>query len=95
MQPIVTADADCGKVSHGKPQAKHLDGQKKPQRAFKVFRPLKAIRLNCVDCSGFSPKAVLWCPLDGVHSTRCHFCGSCCWDGLKSIRLELVGRWSK
>ena len=45
---------------------------KETQRPFKVFRPLKAVRLNCLDCSGSSPKDVLWCPCDGIHSTRCH-----------------------
>ncbi len=38
----------------------------------KVYRPLKAMRLNCLECSGGSFKSVLWCPCDGVHSTRCH-----------------------
>jgi hypothetical protein len=37
----------------------------------KVFDPLKAIRKNCLDCSQ-SSKYVMWCPCDGVHSTRCH-----------------------
>jgi hypothetical protein len=34
---------------------------------------MKAIRLNCLDCSGDSPKSVLWCGSDGLHSPRCHF----------------------
>lgn len=34
--------------------------------------PLKAIRRNCLDCSGGSSKYVMWCPCDGVHSTWCH-----------------------
>jgi len=38
----------------------------------KVFDPLKAIRKNCLDCSGGSAKYVTYCPCDGVHSTRCH-----------------------
>jgi len=37
-----------------------------------VFTPLKAIRKNCLDCSGGSAKSVAYCPCDGVHSTRCH-----------------------
>ncbi len=41
-------------------------------RTLKTYRPLKAIRLQCLDCSGSSPKSVLWCPADGVHSRRCH-----------------------
>ena len=35
------------------------------------FGPLRSIRLNCLDCAG-SPKSVLWCTCDGIHSTRCH-----------------------
>ncbi len=35
--------------------------------------PMRSIRLNCLDCSGSSSKTVLWCPCDGIHSTRCHF----------------------
>lgn len=38
----------------------------------KVYNPLKAIRLQCLDCSGGSSKYVKYCPCDGVHSTRCH-----------------------
>ena len=34
--------------------------------------PIAAIRANCLECGGGSFKAVLWCPCDGVHSTRCH-----------------------
>ena len=37
----------------------------------RVLRPLKAMRLNCLDCSGGSRKYVAWCPCDGLHSTRC------------------------
>jgi len=37
-----------------------------------TYRPLRAIRLNCLECSGGSPKYVKYCPCDGVHSTRCH-----------------------
>ncbi len=33
--------------------------------------PLPAIRESCVECSGGSRKAVLWCSCDGLHSTRC------------------------
>ena len=33
--------------------------------------PLKAIRANCLDCSGGSSSYVTWCPCDGVHSTYC------------------------
>ena len=32
--------------------------------------PLRSIRAKCLDCSG-SAKGVMWCPCDGVHSTRC------------------------
>jgi len=32
--------------------------------------PLKAIRLKCLDCCG-SSKAVRFCTLDGIHSTKC------------------------
>lgn len=38
----------------------------------KVLRPLKAIRANCLDCSGGSSKAVAYCPCDGHNSTRCN-----------------------
>lgn len=37
-----------------------------------VYRPLKAIRRNCLECSGGSPKYVAYCLCDGVHSSRCH-----------------------
>lgn len=37
----------------------------------KTHRPLKAIRRNCVDCPGGDRKYVMYCPCDGVHSTRC------------------------
>ena len=43
-------------------------GEKKPQRSIKVLRPMRAIRMNCLECSGDSPKSVLWCP-----SSQCHF----------------------
>ncbi len=36
-----------------------------------TLRPMKAIRANCLDCSG-SAKAVAYCTCDGVHGTRCH-----------------------
>lgn len=32
---------------------------------------LKAIRAKCKECSGGSPKAVKYCPMDGVNSARC------------------------
>ena len=32
--------------------------------------PLKAIRANCLDCSG-TAKAVTWCSCDGLHSGWC------------------------
>ena len=34
---------------------------------------LKAVRRNCVECSGGSPKYVAYCSCDGTHSTRCEF----------------------
>ncbi len=37
----------------------------------KTATPVKAIRENCLDCSGGSPKHVTYCPRNGVHSTRC------------------------
>ena len=33
---------------------------------------LSTVRKHCLDCCGDSPKAVLWCSCDGVHSTLCH-----------------------
>jgi len=36
----------------------------------KGLSPIRAIRRNCLDCSE-TPKVVLWCPCDGVHSSRC------------------------
>jgi hypothetical protein len=36
----------------------------------KILRPMKAIRANCLDCSG-TAKAVAYCPCDGLNSTRC------------------------
>lgn len=33
-------------------------------------RPLKAIRLTCLQCNG-SSKMVKYCTADGIHSTRC------------------------
>ena len=39
----------------------------------KVLTPLKAIRQNCLECSGGSLKAVTYCSCNGLHSTRCHF----------------------
>jgi hypothetical protein len=41
------------------------------QPAVKVPSPLKMIRENCMDCCNGSALAILWCPCDGVHSTRC------------------------
>lgn len=37
----------------------------------KTSTPLRAIRENCVDCSGGSRKYVTYGPCDGVRSTRC------------------------
>ena len=34
---------------------------------------IKTIRRNCLECSGDSLKAVLWCTRDGLHSTPCEF----------------------
>ena len=34
--------------------------------------PLKAIRKNCLQCTGGSAKCVAYCPCDGELSTRCH-----------------------
>ena len=34
---------------------------------------VKTVRKNCIECSGGSPKYALWCPCDGLHSTRCEF----------------------
>ena len=43
-------------------------GVKRPQGT----SPLRAIRLNCIDCCCGSAKAAKWCTCDGVNSTRCH-----------------------
>ena len=32
---------------------------------------LKDVRANCLECSGDSRPAVIWCTSDGVHSTQC------------------------
>ncbi|GAG31367.1 unnamed protein product, partial [marine sediment metagenome] len=37
----------------------------------KVLTPLKAIRKECLACSGGSLKYVRFCPCDGVHSKWC------------------------
>ncbi len=34
---------------------------------------VRNVRRNCLECSGDSPKYVIWCPCDGVNSTRCEF----------------------
>jgi len=34
---------------------------------------VKTVRKACLDCSGDSAKYVIWCPCDGLHSTRCDF----------------------
>ncbi|NQT14669.1 MAG: hypothetical protein HQ582_18070 [Planctomycetes bacterium] len=34
---------------------------------------MKLVRRNCLECSGGSPKCVMWCTCDGLHSTRCEF----------------------
>ncbi|MGI6415058.1 MAG: hypothetical protein ACOX1P_05255 [Thermoguttaceae bacterium] len=34
---------------------------------------VKLVRRHCVECSGDSFKAVIWCPCDGLHSTLCEF----------------------
>lgn len=36
-----------------------------------TLRPLKAIRSQCIDCSGGIRKMVAYCPCDGHNSTRC------------------------
>ena len=36
-----------------------------------ALNPLKAIRKKCLDCQGGLTKAVMYCPSDGVNSTRC------------------------
>ncbi len=36
-----------------------------------VLNPLKAIREHCLDCSGDSRPAVIWCPCDGIHGSSC------------------------
>ena len=36
-------------------------------------RPLKSMRLNCLECSGGSQKYVKFCTCDGLHSTACQF----------------------
>ena len=36
-----------------------------------ILRPMKAIRADCLDCSG-TAKAVAYCTCDGTNSTRCH-----------------------
>ncbi|MHB8898078.1 MAG: hypothetical protein ACYC6Y_04970 [Thermoguttaceae bacterium] len=33
----------------------------------------KTVRKNCIECSGGSQKAALWCPCDGLHSTVCPY----------------------
>jgi hypothetical protein len=46
-------------------------GATRAKTKIRVYSPLKAIRLNCLDCSERA-KDVQWCPCDGIHSTRCH-----------------------
>lgn len=31
----------------------------------------RRVRAQCLDCSAGEPKAVTWCPCDGVHSAVC------------------------
>ncbi len=51
----------------------------------KTLRPLKAVRAHCLDCAGGRPKHVLWCPNDGVHSTRCEL-----WPYRLGVRPETI-----
>ena len=37
-----------------------------------VFPRLKAARKTCLECAGDNVKYLIYCPNDGVHSTRCH-----------------------
>ena len=34
---------------------------------------IRVVRRNCLECSDGSAKAVVWCPCNGVASTRCEF----------------------
>lgn len=34
---------------------------------------LRHVRRNCLDCTGGSRPAILWCSCDGLHSTQCEF----------------------
>lgn len=42
----------------------------RPKRDAETLTPIAAIRAKCLDCCG-SFKAVKFCGLDGVNSTRC------------------------
>jgi hypothetical protein len=39
--------------------------------ATKILNPLRAMRAECMECSGDNSKVVIWCTCDGLHSTRC------------------------
>jgi hypothetical protein len=47
------------------------DAVKAPHRDRAATSPLAAIRAKCLDCTNGSFKAVKFCTLDGVNSTRC------------------------
>jgi hypothetical protein len=32
---------------------------------------LRHVRRHCLECSGDNRKCAIWCPCDGLHSTRC------------------------
>ena len=51
-----------------------------------VHRPMKMVRKTCLDCSE-NAKMVMYCPCDGVHSTRCHL-----WPYRFGIRPESAKR---
>ena len=52
----------------------------------KVLRPMRAIRRMCVDCAE-TAKMTLYCPADGVHSTRCPL-----WPYRMGMRPESVAK---
>ena len=49
---------------------KSKSGTKKPKTP-RTLSPLRAIRLNCLDCCNGSSSVVKYCTNDGVNSTRC------------------------
>ncbi len=54
----------------------------------KELRPMKAIRANCLDCSG-SAKAVAYCTCDGVHGTRCYLMATPIWLSTRNHPAEV------